>query len=140
MGEEAPCFSLKKRARIPGVVWFRGERGNILDQFINPTEAIYSDLVNDEDLRGIVALFVEEMEGRISKIESEYASSDFYSLGRTVHQLKGAAGSYGFAKISQAAATVEEKVRDAASDEEIGKSVKELIALCRLTKIAPPQL
>ena len=108
-----------------------------LDQSTNSTEAVYSDLANDDDLRDIVALFVEEMEGRITKIESEYASSDLYSLGRTVHQLKGAAGSYGFSKITQAAATVEEKIRDAAPDEEIGTSVKELVALCRLIKAEP---
>ena len=110
-----------------------------MDQFTKPTKAMYSDLTNDDDLRDIVALFVEEMEGRITKIESEFASSDLYSLGRTVHKLKGAAGSYGFAKITQAAVAVEEKIRDAAPDEEIETSVKELVALCRLIKAEPPR-
>ena len=110
-----------------------------MDQSINPTGTIYSDLTNDDDLRDIVALFVDEMEGRVTKIESEYASSDLYSLGRTVHQLKGAAGSYGFAKITQAATAVEERIRDAAPNEELETSVKELVALCRLISVEPPR-
>ena len=134
---DAPCFLPKKRDRMLYAKLVSRRKGHNLDQSTNSTEAAYSDLTNDDDLRDIVALFVEEMEGRIAKIEAEFASSDLYSLGRTVHQLKGAAGSYGFAEITQAAIAVEEKIRDAASDKEIETSVKGLVALCRLIKAEP---
>ncbi len=99
---------------------------------------IYSNLALDEDLRDIVVLFVEEMPDRITKIESQFQSADWHALERTVHQLKGAAGSYGFPKLSPAAAVVEDLIKADASAAEIGKEVANLVSLCRLVTADPP--
>ncbi len=109
-----------------------------MDRSLKHTEPIYSNLALDEDLRDIVILFVEEMPDRIKKIESQFQSADWHALERTVHQLKGAAGSYGFPKLSPAAAVVEDLIKAGASAEQVGEGVANLVALCRLITADPP--
>ncbi len=78
----------------------------------NPaTSYYYSTLANDPDLAEIVDMFVDEMPGRVTALKTEYDASNWEQLGRLAHQLKGAAGSYGFGQITTFAATLEQAVR-----------------------------
>ncbi len=105
---------------------------------LQDSELIYSCLSEDEDLREIVALFVNEMPSRIAKIEEEFSSQSWSELERTVHQLKGAAGSYGFAQLSPAAGALESLIRDEADLKEITEAKDNLVQLCkRITADAP---
>ena len=101
-------------------------------------EPIYSTLVGDPDLEELVELFVSEMPNRIATLESLLAQCDWDSLRRTAHQLKGAAGSYGFAPISPSAARVEDAVRQASPEEKIGQAVAELVELCQRAQAKQP--
>lgn len=83
-------------------------------------------------------MFVDEMPERIAKIESEFATSNWEELRRTAHQLKGAAGSYGFTKLSSVAAEVENLLKNKASLEETEQKVQYLITLCRCATSDPP--
>ncbi|MGQ9576088.1 MAG: Hpt domain-containing protein [Thermoguttaceae bacterium] len=103
------------------------------------TESLYSPLAADPDLREIVALFVQEMPQRVATLLERLDCSDWEGLRRAAHQLKGAAGSYGFALISPAAARVEEAVRQGRPEQQIRQSVAELIELCRRARAGTPE-
>ncbi|HEU5057252.1 MAG TPA: ATP-binding protein [Kofleriaceae bacterium] len=66
-----------------------------------------SDLADDEEMLALVEQFVATMPERIGALEAASASGDRSCLARLAHQLKGAAGGYGFPRISAAAAALE---------------------------------
>ncbi len=109
-----------------------------MDQAIINQECVYSRLAGDPDLREIVDLFVEEMPGRVAALLDQLNAADWEGLWRTAHQLKGAAGSYGFDIISPCAGKVEAAVRDAEPEERIRATVEELVDLCRRTRCGLP--
>jgi HPt (histidine-containing phosphotransfer) domain-containing protein len=96
-----------------------------------PAEVLYSTLADDPDLAEIIELFVQEMPERIARLLDRYRKSDREGLRRVAHQLKGAAGSYGFAPISPAAARLEGAIVQSRPEEEISRAMDELIDLCR---------
>jgi len=101
-------------------------------------EPIYSALGGDEDLAEIVEMFVDEMPTRISALLGYLDNSDWEALRVTAHQLKGAAGSYGFTPISPCAATLEDSIREEASEERIQEAVEDLVAMCRRARAGTP--
>lgn len=92
----------------------------------------------DPDLAKIVEMFVEEMPDRIARLLDLYESADWEELRRTAHQLKGAAGSYGFDPISPCAARLEKAVRGEAPEDQIRHAVDELVDLCRRATSGAP--
>jgi HPt (histidine-containing phosphotransfer) domain-containing protein len=101
-------------------------------------EPIYSTLVGDPNLGDLVDLFVSEMPDRIASLQSQLAQCDWENLRRTAHQIKGAAGSYGFAPISPSAAKVEDAIRKTSSEEDIGRAVADLVELCQRAQAKQP--
>jgi histidine phosphotransfer protein HptB len=104
-----------------------------------PAGLLYSVLADDPDLAEIVALFVQEMPERIARLLDRFRESDREGLRRVAHQLKGAAGSYGFTPISPAAARLEDGIVQSRSEEEIRQALDELIDLCRRTRAGAPE-
>ena len=100
---------------------------------------LYSDLASDPDLKDIVEMFVEEMPDRISMLLTQIENNDLEGLRQTAHQLKGAAGSYGFNIISPQAGEVEDKIREGCNAEQIHQSVNDLVSLCRRVTAEAPQ-
>ncbi len=100
---------------------------------------LYSTLATDPDLGEIVELFVEEMPNRTANLRARLEAADWDGLRQAAHQLKGAAGSYGFAPITPAAARVEDAIRQATPEEEIREMVDELIALCNSAQVGTPE-
>ncbi len=94
------------------------------------SEPLYSSLSGDPELGKIVELFVNEMPDRVATVLEQLENSDWEGLRRTVHQLKGAAGSYGFDPISPSAAEVEAAVCDGEPEQRIRETVDELVGLC----------
>ncbi len=104
----------------------------------NPTEPIYSSFGTDPDLGDIVELFVEEMPGRIQTLIEQYNSGDLEGLRRTAHQLKGAAGSYGFDEISPAAGRLERFLGAEEPEEQIRRAVENLVGMCERARAGGP--
>ena len=100
---------------------------------------IYSTLVSDPDMSELVEMFVDEMPERIQTCIDLLNGSDWEGLRRFAHQLKGAAGSYGFQEISPSASVVEEKARDGQSEEEIRDAVETLCDMCRSVRAGKPE-
>jgi histidine phosphotransfer protein HptB len=109
-----------------------------MSQAVSKEEMLYSHLGNDPDLSEIVTMFVEEMPNRIATLLEQLNSGDLETLRRTAHQLKGAAGSYGFDLISPAAARLECAVRDDETPRHIRDAVEELVELCSRVRAGVP--
>lgn len=100
-------------------------------------EYVYSELADDPDLRDLIQLFVDEMPYRAALYEELFRAGDFDELRRAIHQLKGAAGSYGFLPITEAAATLEQSIRHEAPYEQIRHQLHSLMRLCAAARVAP---
>lgn len=91
-----------------------------------------SEFAGDAELTELVEFFVAEMDARIGDLQSAIESDDLSSLRRLAHQLKGAAGGYGFPVIGDAAADVERSILgDEADISAIRERAEDLITLCR---------
>jgi histidine phosphotransfer protein HptB len=100
--------------------------------------AIYSSLGGDPDLGELVELFVAEMPERVDLLETYYETANWEELRRTAHQIKGAAGSYGFHDITPAAARVEAAVKGRTGEDQITADLLELLDLCRRIRAGVP--
>ncbi len=101
---------------------------------------LYSDLGADPDLGEVVTMFVSEMPNRIATLQSQWETKNWEELRRTAHQLKGAAGSYGFEPVSPCAGKLEYSLRDGDPEEVIAAEVQDLIDMCgRIRSGEPPK-
>jgi histidine phosphotransfer protein HptB len=104
------------------------------------TTAVYSSLADDPDFSELVDLFVEEMPDRINSLVTLAQARDWPRLSQTAHQLKGAAGSYGFEDITPLAARLISVSAEGKQEEAILASLDELVSYCRrLRSGMPPQ-
>ena len=99
---------------------------------------LYSSLAGDPDLAELVEMFVEEMPGRVEILLHQLETSDWDGLKRSAHQLKGAAGSYGFDYISPCAAKLEGTIHQRDPEELIRQTVSELVELCNRARRGTP--
>ncbi len=103
------------------------------------SRAIYSTLRNDTTLSKLVELFVDEMPDRVQNITTLLKQANWEELRRAAHQIKGAAGSYGFDAISPTAGVVEDKILDGHSEDEIRQAVEDLCDMCRSARAGKPE-
>jgi histidine phosphotransfer protein HptB len=94
-------------------------------------EAIYSSLADDSCMSELVEMYIEETPGRIAVLEQAFSSGDREALRTAAHQMKGAAGSYGFDRLTISAAVLESAIRENQSPETIHRAFHELIQVCR---------
>ncbi|GAB6167189.1 hypothetical protein JCM19992_31890 [Thermostilla marina] len=102
-------------------------------------EPLYSTYGDDPDLGELVEMFVEEMPDRMRTLNEYYEAKDWEELRKVTHQLKGAAGSYGFEPITFAAAALEDCLRRAPSEENVSALFESLIDLCRRARAGAPK-
>src|SRR5664279_4620995 len=98
------------------------------------TNFIHSSLAADSDpeLVELVEWFVQEMPGHINNLEDQARNRNWEQLARTAHQLKGAAGSYGFGILTHYAGQLELAAKHGRQEETILLALHELLQLCRL--------
>jgi HPt (histidine-containing phosphotransfer) domain-containing protein len=101
-------------------------------------DCIYSHLGGDPDLQDIVEMFVEEMPQRAASLLDHLDRQDWEGLRQVAHQLKGAAGSYGFEPLSPCAGRVESAVRDGEPEDSIREAVGTLVELCGRLRCGAP--
>lgn len=117
---------------------FRYHRAPSVTQTPDTTRLLYSSLGGDPDLGEIVELFVEEMPDRVATLLDQLEAADWEGLHRAAHQLKGAAGSYGYAPISDYAAVLEKAVGEGEPEEQIREAVDALADICRRARGGTP--
>jgi histidine phosphotransfer protein HptB len=101
-------------------------------------EFYYSVLGADPDLAEIVTLFVEEMAARVRDFKAHFASSNWDQLARLAHQLKGAAGSYGFDQITPFAARLEKSIQNGEPQSSIATALESLLDACNRIRAGAP--
>lgn len=103
------------------------------------TELVYSSFAADFDMAELIEMFVNELSDRVAVLESACSTQRREELRHAAHQLKGAAGGYGFAEVTSRAARVEDCIRDGVAEEEICTAVQELTSLCRRIRAGVPE-
>lgn len=93
-------------------------------------DAVFSRYDGDPDLHELVEMFVAEMPARMAALETAFASGVMEDVRTVAHQLKGAAGSYGFDSVTPLAANVESTINSGASIDEIRAELDALIGTC----------
>jgi response regulator RpfG family c-di-GMP phosphodiesterase len=76
----------------------------------------------------LVEKFVSKLDDRLAAIRAAAQAQDLAALKTLAHQLKGAAGGYGYPQISHAAEALERSVLD--DLDSVARSIKELADLC----------
>ena len=108
----------------------------------NPMDVLQASVpllaMADPDLGDIVEMFVEEIPHRTATLLDQFNASDWEGVRRTAHQLKGAAGSYGFSPISDCAAELEQAVCEDEPEEQIRDAVDALVGICNRVRGGTP--
>jgi HPt (histidine-containing phosphotransfer) domain-containing protein len=83
-------------------------------------------------MREIVEFFINDLGARMDAIRRACDENDLRQLKTLAHQLKGAAGGYGFPTIGHAAADVEHQLLGTQADlASVQDRVEELLRRCR---------
>lgn len=93
-----------------------------------------SEFASDPDMIELVQEFVQELPNRADALQTLLAASSYSDLRRLAHQLKGAAGGYGFKPISESAGKVEKLLHaelEPSQVQNLRTQVDELVDLCR---------
>ena len=98
---------------------------------------LISEFADDPDMIELVEMFVDEMPQRVSAIERAAQQADLATIAGLAHQLKGAAGGYGFGTITDAAAVLEQQAQASEKIDEVHASIDALLSLCRRAVVGP---
>jgi HPt (histidine-containing phosphotransfer) domain-containing protein len=91
-----------------------------------------SEFAGDADMAELVEFFISELKQRVDSLTSAFQSGDRLQLKSLAHQLKGAAGGYGFPTITSSAAEVEGILKSEQAElGSVTEKLEELISLCR---------
>jgi HPt (histidine-containing phosphotransfer) domain-containing protein len=90
----------------------------------------YSTLGKDPVLTELVQMFVDEMPQRVQTLRGFGAASDWEGVGRAAHQLKGAAGSYGFHELTPYAAQLEAAIHREHAYDQAPALLEALVEAC----------
>jgi HPt (histidine-containing phosphotransfer) domain-containing protein len=92
-------------------------------------ELVYSRLGDDPDMADILDMFIDEIPSRMTAMLEQYNQGNWEGLRRLAHQLKGAAGSYGFDGVSPYAQRLERTILDGEPRQQIHDALMELVEL-----------
>jgi HPt (histidine-containing phosphotransfer) domain-containing protein len=101
------------------------------------SDEIYSLLARDPDVQDLVAEFVAAMGQRVAALAAAAEDRDWREVTRRAHQLKGAAGSYGFIEVTPYAARVEQLAKEAAGEKDIFAALAALQDICSRLRARP---
>lgn len=96
------------------------------------TDPLFSEFADDRDMIDLVQFFVGELEQRIGAMGAAWQAGDRTRLRSLAHQLKGAAGGYGYPSITSSAAALEATLRSGEPDaSSVNDRLRDLVELCR---------
>jgi len=92
----------------------------------NP-ELIYSTLASDPDYIDLVKDFVSEFPLKAESIRQCVSEKNLVLLQRTMHQLRGACGGYGFPTLTEFAGQIEEQLKADQTLESVKPNITEFL-------------
>jgi len=96
----------------------------------NADDLLISALADEPATRDLVEMFVHELPERVRALQAALRANDFTTFARLSHQLKGAAGGYGFQPITEAARELEATAKTQQDIESLTLQLSELSELC----------
>ena len=93
--------------------------------------AIGSTLADYPGMKKVILEFVAGLPEEVAKLQQLLDGQELGTLRRTVHQLRGAGGGYGFDAISESAAVAEESIKASDNLEAIAEKINSLIDVIR---------
>lgn len=99
-----------------------------------PSQPILSEYRHDTDLAELVELFVSEMPDRLNALLSAFDEGDLERVRVESHRLRGAGSGYGFPTLTEAAAKVEDSIREQFDTNTLQAAFDDLVSLCQRVK------
>ena len=99
-------------------------------------EPLVSELGHHPELRELLSEFVATLPARVAALAA--AAGDLGRMAALAHQLKGAAGSYGFPAITEAVGRLEAMAKNGGRSEDTQACLRELANLCGRASAMPP--
>ncbi len=100
---------------------------------MEPIRSIYED---DPDMLEIVREFAAELPRRVEEIEACLEAGRMAELQTLAHQLKGAGGGYGFGQVTEAAAGLEQVVKEGAEQSVVKDRARALCEVLRAVEVS----
>lgn len=94
-------------------------------------EPLISEYADDPDMVEIIGMFVQGLEVRITDITQAFDDRILSTVASIAHQLKGAAGGYGYPELSELAFEVEQLAKQNAPENQLEPALTRLVKLCR---------
>lgn len=95
-----------------------------------------SEFAKDADMRELIDFFLGELPKRVQILEMSLQAGNVLEIERIAHQLKGAAGGYGYPIITDAAAELERSAKAKAAIETLESEVRAIAKLCARARMA----
>jgi HPt (histidine-containing phosphotransfer) domain-containing protein len=116
-------------AAVPAAITFFGERLTHVNTLHSASVAgpVYSEFAQDPDYRELLELFVGSMAEKRRDFEQCFQGGQTAQLRTLAHQLKGAAGGYGYGGLSLVAKQLESACQSG-DLQQIGPALQELLA------------
>jgi CheY-like chemotaxis protein/HPt (histidine-containing phosphotransfer) domain-containing protein len=96
---------------------------------------LYSSFAADAEMQPLIDRFVRRLPERVAALRVESRAAGSLQLLRLVHQLKGAAGGFGFHPISTFAGVVEELLREGREHALVLRALDDLYAVCARVRL-----
>lgn len=96
-----------------------------------PAKPLISTYADEPEMRELARMFVDELPARLEQITRALDAHQISDLTRLAHQLKGAAGGYGFMPITEKAREVETLARSEQDKDGLIAQVDQLVELCQ---------
>lgn len=96
-------------------------------EMTNNFEPIYSSLASDPDYADLVKDFASEFPLKAETIRQCVAEKNLVLLQRTIHQMRGACGGYGFPTLTESAGKVDERLKAGQTLESVEASITEFL-------------
>ena len=108
-----------------------------------PMAPLVSDFAGDPDMVELVEGFASDLPARIDAIIAAVKGQNLIDLKRLAHQLKGAAGGYGFQTLGASAQKVEHALTTATAPPQevlaaVNQDVRSLVTLCYRASLSAP--
>jgi HPt (histidine-containing phosphotransfer) domain-containing protein len=93
--------------------------------------AIKSSLGDNPRMQAIIPEFIDGLPDQVRMMTDLLERNDLAALQKVIHQLRGAAGGYGFEPITEPATIAEESIKVGKAYESIAAEIKSLIEVIR---------
>lgn len=111
-------------------------RGGLAVDGTRDIEPIRSEFADDPEMAELIAAFVDGLAVRLAELKRLWREKRLDEVRQIAHQLKGAAGGYGYPTLGHAAAKLEALLADARDRLRVYAALQELEETCRRVIVA----